>query len=172
MQCQMLATIGYEKSTQEDFVATLLAHDVDVLIDIRERAQSRKSGFSKTALSEASRAAGIEYLHFRELGDPKAGRDAARAGKIERFIEIFSEVLESESAIQALASIEELARSKRICLMCYEVDHTLCHRKLVSDILQVSLGCEAIHLRVYDCVSNGRQRGRMLHSRQGTTAQV
>ena len=77
-KCYMLATIGYEKCTPEDFVATLQVRRIDVLIDIRERAQSRRPGFSKTGLSKAITEAGIEYIHLRELGDPKAGREAAR----------------------------------------------------------------------------------------------
>ena len=166
----MLATIGYEKCTTEDFVATLQARQIDVLVDIRERAQSRRPGFSKTALSKAITDAGIEYIHLRELGDPKAGRDAARAGLIERFRSIFSEVLASEPAQEALSRIESLARSKRICLMCYERDYRHCHRKIVADHLELSLGCEPVHLGVEQRDPKKRSNRRMFHSRQGAAA--
>jgi uncharacterized protein (DUF488 family) len=73
----MLATIGYERSSLADFVATLVHSEIEILIDIRDRAQSRMRGFSKSALSEALKEAGIGYVHFRQLGDPKEGRDAA-----------------------------------------------------------------------------------------------
>jgi hypothetical protein len=46
---------------------------------------SRKKGFSKTALRERLEAEGIAYFHFVELGDPKPGRDAARAGRFAEF---------------------------------------------------------------------------------------
>ena len=163
----MIATIGYEKCTPEDFVATLQARNIDILVDIRERAQSRRPGFSKTALSNAVGDAGIEYIHFRELGDPKAGRQAARSGLIETFRKIFSEVLASEPAQEALSKIEVLARSKRICLMCYERDHHFCHRKMVADQLEVLLGCESIHLGVDQRELGRREKGRMLHTHQG-----
>lgn len=166
----MLATIGYEKSTPEDFVATLQARQIDILVDIRERAQSRRPGFSKTALSKAVAEAGIEYIHLRELGDPKAGREAARTGMIERFREIFSEVLASESAQMALSTIEGLARGKRICLMCYERDHLHCHRKIVADHLEVSLGCESVHLGVEQREPEKLGKRRMLHTRQSAAA--
>lgn len=166
----MLATIGYEKCTPEDFVSTLKARKIDVLVDIRERAQSRRPGFSKTALSRAVTNAGIEYIHLRELGDPKAGREAARAGMIERFRKIFSDVLSSESAQKALSTIESLAKSKRICLMCYERDHRLCHRKMVSDCLETSLGCGSVHIWVEEREPKKREKGRMFHTRQGATA--
>ncbi len=166
----MLSTIGYEKCTTEDFVATLQARQIDVLVDIRERAQSRRPGFSKTALSKAVSEAGIEYIHLRELGDPKAGREAARAGMIEKFRNIFSEVLASESAQEALSAIAVLARSKRICLMCYERDHRHCHRKIVAERLEVSLGCKSVHLGVEQREPEKRAKRRMFHSRQGAAA--
>lgn len=166
----MLATIGYEKAALDDFIATLNDNNIEVLVDIRERAQSRRKGFSKTALAEATNAAGIEYLHFRTLGDPKEGREAARAGRMDEFRTIFSAVLAGESAQSALSEVEKLVKSKRICMMCYERDHLCCHRKLVSDELEQMLGCKTVHLRVREnetIRSNGR---RMLHSRQSVAA--
>ena len=59
----------------------------------------------KTALSLAASEAGIEYIHIRALGDPKEGRDAARAGMITRFRKIFSEVLAADPAQEALVEV-------------------------------------------------------------------
>lgn len=166
----MITTIGYEKSTPENFVAALQESQIDILVDIRERALSRRPGFSKTALSRAMSEAGIEYIHFRELGDPKAGRAAARAGKFEKFRKIFSEVLASKSAQAALSKIVVIARSKRICLMCYERDPHQCHRKIVSDYLEVLLGCESVHLGVEDHEPKNLRKRRVFHTRQGAAA--
>lgn len=98
----MISTIGYEKADLEHFVGTLQLVGVEVLVDVRDRAQSRRKGFSKTALSERLQQAGIEYIHFRVLGDPKEGREAARSGNMKKFRSIFSQVLASEKAQQAL----------------------------------------------------------------------
>ena len=152
----MIATIGYERSSQSDFLATLQFSEIEVLVDIRDRAQSRVPGFSKTALASAAKEAGIDYIHLKALGDPKEGRDAARAGLIEEFRQIFSRVMESEGAQDALIEIEEMALSKRICLMCYERDPRDCHRKIVSDHLKVTLGCDITHLGV---TQHGVKRG-------------
>ena len=75
----MLATIGYEGARPDDFVGTLQLADIEMVIDIRDRAQSRRPGFSKSALRENLEQNGISYLHLKELGDPKDGRDAAEA---------------------------------------------------------------------------------------------
>lgn len=168
----MLATIGYERAELSDFVATLQDCKVDILVDIRDRAQSRRKGFSKSALSEALAEAGIGYLHFRELGDPKEGREAARRGDFASFRKIYEGVMSSSYAEDALGKIEELLGQSSICLMCYERDHRTCHRKIVSDRLEVSTSYQARHLGVVSGAGRKRAKGRVRHPHQSSTASV
>lgn len=144
----MLYTIGYEGAALDDFVATLQAAGVTVLADIRERAQSRRKGFSKTALATALADAGIRYVHFRELGDPKEGREAARAGDWKTFKSVFSSVMATGEAKAAIDAIASQARSDAVCLLCYERDHRTCHRKIVSEALEARLDVRTTHLGV------------------------
>lgn len=144
----MLNTIGYEGATPADFVETLKLAQIGTVIDIRDRAQSRRAGFSKTALSQILAEAGIGYVHYKELGDPKEGREAARANDIPRFRRIFSEVLETDEAKSALRKVIETAEDEVICLLCYERDETHCHRKLVTDRIEAMTGKKARHLGV------------------------
>ena len=144
----MIATIGYEKADLSDFIATLQLAGVETLVDVRDRAQSRRRGFSKTALSNALETAGIDYLHLKELGDPKEGREAARRGDWIGFRNIFSEVMASDQANKALSQLEELASNNSICLMCYERDEKTCHRKIVTDYLEPLVNQKTKHLGV------------------------
>lgn len=169
---QMLATIGYERSTLADFVATLRLGGVDTLVDVRERAQSRRPGFSKKALESALNDAGIQYLHLPQLGDPKAGRDAARAGKMDEFRIIYGQVMSSQPAKEALNLLEALASEKTICLMCFERDQKECHRKIVSDALEVRLGVKTNHWGAITGVADGSRNRRMFHSNQGAAASL
>ncbi|MDP6951704.1 MAG: DUF488 domain-containing protein, partial [Alphaproteobacteria bacterium] len=107
---------------------------------------------------------------IRELGDPKAGRDAARAGKMETFRKIYGEVLASDPAQKALSSLDKLARSKRICLMCYERNHLNCHRNIVASELESMIGCASSHLRVETRDPQESEKRRMLHTREGAAA--
>lgn len=166
----MLTTIGYERSSLADFVATLVHSKIEILVDIRDRAQSRMRGFSKSALSEALNEAGIEYIHYRQLGDPKEGRDAARQGRYDLFREIFREVMSTASAKNALSEVQELAASRAICLMCYERDHNHCHRKIVSEHIERVLSCKATHLGVRSGIANERTAGRVLHTDQSAAS--
>ena len=82
-------TIGYERANIEDFVATLRYARIDVVIDIRAVAVSRKRGFSKRSLADILADAEIDYVYLRDLGDPKPGREAARRGDMADFRRIF-----------------------------------------------------------------------------------
>ena len=166
----MLATIGYERATLVDFIATLELVGVDVLYDIREKAQSRRPGFSKTALSDALTAAGIDYVHRPELGDPKAGREAARAGNYRLFREVFSQVMNTTKANLALQEIETVAANRHVCLMCFERNQNECHRKIVADFIETKLRLKAKHLGVVEGAAIDSAKRRMFHSDQGVTA--
>jgi len=149
----MINTIGYESANLDDFIMSASDAGIEILIDVRDRAQSRKKGFSKTALSEALNSVGIEYLHLRELGDPKEGREAARSGQWAKFHKIYGEVLNSEKAQSAMELITNLSKTKSVCLLCYERDHKTCHRKCITDEIERRVGEKARHLGVRKYVS-------------------
>lgn len=83
-------TIGYEGTDIERFVKTLTAVGIEAVADVRAVPLSRKKGFSKNALQEHLEKAGIKYLAMQQLGDPKEGREAAKAGDYDRFRSIYS----------------------------------------------------------------------------------
>jgi uncharacterized protein (DUF488 family) len=128
-----LATIGYEGSALTDFIATLLAAGIERVIDVREIAQSRRPGFSKGALETALVDANIDYQHIRQLGDPKHGRDAARAGDFELFRAIFTAHMDLQASQVALHEAIVLAEEKKSALMCFERNPKHCHRTIVAD---------------------------------------
>ena len=98
-------TLGYEGVALLDFIRTVKDTGVSLLLDVRERPQSRRPGFSKRALSEALAEAGTTYRHVRQLGDPKPGRDAARSGAMEEFRSIFNAHLDLEASQIALREV-------------------------------------------------------------------
>ena len=129
-------TIGYEGTDIDRFVQTLKAVGIQVLADVRAVPLSRKKGFSKTALRNRLAENGIEYMHFSDLGDPKPGREAARAGKYELFRKIYSKHLASAEAQSALRLLETAVRLKSTCLLCFERDPNVCHRSIVTQALR------------------------------------
>lgn len=144
----LIFTIGYEKSTIDDFVGRLADAAIDVLVDVRELPLSRKKGFSKNGLNAAVKEAGINYLHVKALGDPKPGREAARAGDHDLFVEIFTRHMEGEDAQAALTALADTVKGKRICLTCFERHHEGCHRKIVAERLSALVGAPIEHITV------------------------
>lgn len=131
-----VATIGYEDATTASFLETLRGAGVELLVDVRAVANSRKPGFSKNRLAASLGEAGIEYLHLRALGTPAEGRAAARAGDHAGLRRVFTEHMETPEAQAELETLAGLVRAgRRVCLMCLEADPAHCHRTLVAAAL-------------------------------------
>lgn len=148
MTTPRLATIGYEAVAVPEFLATLRDAGVELLVDVRAVASSRRPGFAKTALAANLESAGIEYLHLRGLGTPKEGRVAARAGRHAEMHAIFREHLATPPAEADLAVLADIVQSgRRACLLCLEADPVHCHRSLVAAALARRLPLEIVHLQ-------------------------
>ena len=126
-----LFTIGYEGATQSDFIAALAAAGVERVIDVRAIAASRRPGFSKTILATSLAEHGIAYVHLRALGTPAAGREAARAGRIDDLRRIYAAQLELPEALGAAEQLKALATEAPSALLCYERAPEECHRSLL-----------------------------------------
>ena len=164
-------TIGYEGADVSRFLATLNAAGVRCVADVRAIALSRKKGFSKTALAALLEQEGIEYVHLSDLGDPKPGREAARAGRYDVFRRIYGAHLETEQARASFEVLLSLAGDMTTCLLCFERDPTTCHRSIVAQQLEVH-GFESFDLYADDPDRYVRHAKRMPgnHPRQGAAS--
>jgi uncharacterized protein (DUF488 family) len=143
-----LYTIGYEKALLTDVVSTLAAVGVSTLIDVRDRPISRRPGFSKRQLAAAVEEAGVRYVHLQALGTPPEGRFANRRREWDRFWGIVDEKLARPEAELALLEAAEIAQAAPSCLLCYESDWQICHRRRVAQILSNRHGFAVSHLAV------------------------
>lgn len=128
-------TIGYEGTDIETFVRTLTVVGIKVLADVRAVPLSRKKGFSKNKLRERLEIEGIEYHPYQELGDPKAGREAARSGRYEEFRTIYTSHIETADAMKRVGDLAATVASKITCVLCFERDPKTCHRSIVAEKL-------------------------------------
>ncbi|MDB4900025.1 MAG: hypothetical protein JWN53_1833 [Gemmatimonadetes bacterium] len=142
-----LATIGYEGATVKGVMDALKEANVDLLVDVRAVASSRRPGFAKTRLSANLAEVGIDYLHLRALGTPADGRAAARAGRHPEMRTIFLRHLATEPAQQELEALAGIVRSTRqVCVLCFEADPSHCHRSLVAAALAARMPLDIVHL--------------------------
>jgi uncharacterized protein (DUF488 family) len=137
----MLFTIGYAGRDLDDLVAALQANGVECVIDVRELPISRKPGFAKSALRDRLGSSGIDYLHERDLGCPKAIRHAYRQdndwdGYTQRYL--------AHLARQgpALQRVGDRAAQTSCALLCAERDPQQCHRTFVAEAVAALLGHE------------------------------
>jgi len=131
----MLFTIGYEGISQDIFLDVLLAQGIHTLVDVRQMPLSRKPGFSKSTLSAALEAVGIEYLHLRLLGAPKEIREGLReTGDWTAYTRDYLTHLVHQK--DALEQVVSLAQTQSIALLCFEADYRECHRSLISAHLE------------------------------------
>lgn len=151
MNMHTVCTVGYEGTTVPVFLEAVRHAGVDLLVDVRAVAGSRRPGFAKTRLAENLAGAGIEYLHLRGLGTPADGRAAARAGRHDEMREIFAAYLDTPGARADLERLEERVRSGRsVALLCLEADPAHCHRSLVAAALAERMPVRITHLAPAD----------------------
>ena len=142
-----LSTIGYELATVQSFLGALRDAGVEILVDVRAAARSRRPGFAKTRLEANLQEAKIRYLHLRGLGTPAEGRAAARAGRHTEMQAIFREHLQSPAAQADLEELAKLVRAgSQVCILCLEAEPRHCHRSVVADALAERLPVHIVHL--------------------------
>jgi uncharacterized protein (DUF488 family) len=142
----VLSTIGYEAARMDRFLHALLGADIDLLIDVRAVAGSRRPGFAKSSLAAHLAEAGIDYLHLRGLGTPTDGRAAARRGEHLEMRRIYLEKVESGAADADLETLLDLLARRRVAILCYERDPTHCHRSIVAELVVARMPVTIRHL--------------------------
>lgn len=142
-----LFTAGYEGDSVQSFVDKLRLSNVGLVVDVRENPVSRKSGFNKNSLNDSLTSSGIGYLHMQELGTPKPLRAMLSINKnystfFEKYKDFLSEFQDS------IDDIIELGSNENVCLVCFEHDPHLCHRRVIADLVfdRTNRRIQVVHL--------------------------
>ena len=88
----------------------------------------------------------MRYVHLQALGTPPEGRLANRRREWNRFWGIVEEKLARPEAELALQRATDLAQAATSCLLCYESDWQICHRRRVAELLVRRHGFVVSHL--------------------------
>lgn len=155
-----LATIGVYGWDADSFLAALRAHDVRLLLDLRQRRGVRGPQYAwanSRRLQRALADAGIAYRHHLELAPTTELRrlqyaEDARLGEGKRsrthlapaYVEGYTREVLEHADLDAVAA--ELPRAGRAALFCVERDPEACHRSLVAQRLAELLGCDLLDL--------------------------
>ena len=138
-------TVGYEGIELAEFLRQLRGAQVQILVDVRDVALSRKRGFSKKALAAAVGAAGMEYLHVQSLGCPKPVRDRHRASRDwDAYTRAYMAHLQQQGS--AVSELAALCKNSAAALLCYEADAGFCHRTYVARAVAAITGGGVLHI--------------------------
>jgi uncharacterized protein (DUF488 family) len=125
-----IVSIGYERRSFDELLKELRKHKVTRLVDVRELPLSRRKGFSKGALSASLEENGIQYEHIRVAGNPyRKDYD-----DIEPCLKRYARHLKQNPSI--VESVTAEFSGATCAILCYERDHTHCHRSVLIDAIK------------------------------------
>ncbi len=141
-------TIGHSNRNFEEFLRILKRFGIQVLIDVRRFPGSKFEHFRKEFLEKILPENGIEYIWVEELGGYRKRileRSPNTAIENEGFRNYADHMLTDEFR-RAAERLADMAREKRLCIMCAEKLYWRCHRILLSDYISAILGLEVVHI--------------------------
>ena len=140
-------TIGHSTRTIEEFIALLHLQGIRLLADVRRFPGSRRHPqFGQQALSESLAAAGIEYVHFAELGGRRLAQpDSPNTIWRNEAFRGYADYMMTPPFRSGIESLVNLATKKRTAIMCAEALWWRCHRALISDYLKAD-GKKVLHI--------------------------
>jgi uncharacterized protein (DUF488 family) len=132
-------SVGHSVLPIETFITLLKSHGIERVVDIRTVPRSRHNPqFNSDALDSALGAADIQYVSFRALGGLRhASKDSPNTGWRNKSFRGYADYMQTAEFEDALATLIQMSREKRVAIMCAEAVPWRCHRSLVADALGV-----------------------------------
>ncbi|TDD87289.1 DUF488 domain-containing protein [Saccharopolyspora karakumensis] len=144
-----LWTIGHWTCPKPEFLDPLLAHDIELLVDVRALPGSRRSPqFDADRMQHWLDDIGIDYLHSPELSGRRKRQDVdpeINAGWRNTGLKNYADYALTEPYRRGLEGLEASAASRRTVVMCGEPVPWRCHRLLIANSL-VARGWVVWHL--------------------------
>lgn len=120
-----LYSIGHSNQTQEEFLALILVHDVNCIVDVRSVPASKYSPqFNLENIRSFLLANNVQYLHFGEEFGARRYDSIDKNGQVN-----FEMAVKTPAFISgALRILRGMERGYNIAFMCSEADPLECHR--------------------------------------------
>ena len=143
-----LYTIGHSTRSLDELVATLRAHSIETLVDIRSFPMSRRlPHFNRETLEKSLPENGIRYLWMKDLGGrrKKSLENSPNVALRNESFRNYADYMLTSEFERAVTDVIALAKQSRTAYMCAERVYFRCHRMLVSDWL-IAHGHEVLHI--------------------------
>ena len=135
----VIYTIGHSTRPEEEFLAILKAHAIELVADVRAIPKSRHNPqFNSEAMAMSFPENGIAYEHIRKLGGLRhPRRDSPNMGWENASFRGFADYMQTAEFEEGLEDLIAVAQKKKTAIMCAEAVPWRCHRSLIGDALQV-----------------------------------
>jgi uncharacterized protein (DUF488 family) len=132
-------TIGHSTRSIEEFLSLLRSNHVTTVVDIRTVPRSRRNPqYNTDSLPVSLAEAGIGYARMSGLGGFRKTRpDSPNTAWRNDSFRGFADYMQTDEFEKSLNDLIELARRKRVVIMCAEAVPWQCHRSLIADALTV-----------------------------------
>ena len=132
-------TMGFSTRTWDETIDLLHNYAIERLVDIRTLPGSKRTPqFNLEHLRTALPAAGIEYIHMKELGGlRKPRKDSINTEWRNEGFRGYADYMQTANFEAALDRLMNLIQDKTTVYVCTEAVFWRCHRQLVSDALLV-----------------------------------
>lgn len=143
-----ILTIGHSNHPLDRFLALLVQHEVEALVDIRRFPGSRKHPhFHRDNLAAVLPKTGLEYRWFEDLGGRRRKQrdDSPNLGLENKSFRNYADYMLTNEFRDGVKKLLEIAQEKRTAILCAEGLFWQCHRRLVSDFL-VANGVTVQHI--------------------------
>jgi uncharacterized protein (DUF488 family) len=142
-----ISTVGHSLHSIDDFIATLQAHGIRQLVDVRTMPRSRRvPHFNRDALSTSLHGADIVYRHMPGLGGLRHTKPASiNTGWRNASFRGYADYMQTMEFRENVDKLIELASVAPTAIMCAEAVPWRCHRSLIADAL-VARGIQAMEI--------------------------
>jgi uncharacterized protein (DUF488 family) len=139
MKLTTIFTIGHSTLQIDQFIKTLQAYQIELLVDVRTIPKSRHNPqFNQNELKTELEQHAIDYVHLEQLGGlrhtTKASINTAWKNSSFRGFADYMQTKEFETGIEQLL---KMAGEKQVVIMCAEAVPWRCHRSLIGDALVI-----------------------------------
>lgn len=140
-------TIGHSTRDWQEFLGLLQAQSIDLLVDVRRFAGSRRNPqYGADRLSLALAEAGLDYLAIAELGGRRAvSPDSVNTVWRNPSFRAYADHMQTLEYRHGRQQLLAAASAQRTVIMCAEAVWWRCHRALIADDLMV-MGVQVLHI--------------------------
>ncbi|MEO5816796.1 MAG: DUF488 domain-containing protein [Gemmatimonadaceae bacterium] len=140
-------TIGHSTRSADEFLAVLMAYEIELVVDVRRFPGSRRlPQFDSATLADSLASRGIAYRWLVELGGRRKPDPASRnVAWTHPAFRAYADHVDTTEFASGLFELLMLAGGLRTVIMCAEVLWWRCHRRIIADVL-TSIGIDVVDI--------------------------